>query len=510
MGNPTPFPQCKDPQFFKLIDEFADNCPANTQLGVAAVTVEVPGFVEEKTTTFVPLFNLKPNVGEPARFGFVVDTVPVILDTAVSTGGDYAIRVIVKNITQEATFYGSRVTFWGVPGDPSHNASRGWGCIDDGFYYRTEPTGIPPCSVPQESPHPPPLLTLPTSCNGPLQTSMEAASWSEEGVFSKFPSSVPMTALDGCNRLQFAPSIKVTPDGQAASTPTGLTVDEHVPQELGLNGSGLSESAVKGLSVTLPEGVALNPAAADGLQACSEAQIGLNNANPTACPEPSKIATVKIKTPLLPNPLEGAAYLATQNANPFGSLVSMYIYAEDPVSGVRVKAAGEVIENPVTGQLTAHFETDPLLANNPEFAGDEAADYLPQVPFEDVELHFFGGDRAPLSTPALCGSYTTTGTFTPWSATATTESSSTFNVITGPNGGPCQDPLPFSPTLAAGTTSIQAGGFTPFTMTMSRPDGSQNLQAITLKMPPGLLGTLATVKLCPEAQANTGTCGPKA
>ena len=30
--------------------------------------------------------------------------------------------------------------------------------------------------------------------------------------------------LDGCNRLSFEPSIKVAPDGQQASTPTGLTV----------------------------------------------------------------------------------------------------------------------------------------------------------------------------------------------------------------------------------------------------------------------------------------------
>ena len=63
--------------------------------------------------------------------------------------------------------------------------------------------------------------------------------------------------------------------------------------------------------------------------------------------------------------------------------------------------------------------------------------------------------------------------------------------------------------LTAGTTSIQAGGFSPFTMTMSRGDGSQNLNSIQLKMPPGLLGTLSTVKLCGEAQANAGTCGPE-
>jgi hypothetical protein len=247
----------------------------------------------------------------------------------------------------------------------------------------------------------------------------------------------------------------------------------------------------------------LNPSAADGLPACSLAQIGLQNDQAPACPDASKVATVKIKTPLLPDALEGAAYLGAQSANPFGSLVALYVFAEDAKAGVRAKATGEVLEDPVTGRLTAHFEHDPL------FEGAPVADqFLPQLAFEDVELHFFGGDRAPLGTPATCGSYTTTGTFTPWSGNETAEASSTFNINTGPNGSPCHNPLPFNPSLTAGTTSIQAGGFSPFTTTFSRDDGNQDLQAITLHMPPGISGLLSSVKLCGEAQANAGTCGP--
>jgi hypothetical protein len=44
-------------------------------------------------------------------------------------------------------------------------------------------------------------------------------------------------------------------------------------------------------------------------------------------------------------------------------------------------------------------------------------------------------------------------------------------------------------------------------MTMSRQDGTQDLQAIQLKMPPGLSGLLSSVKLCPEPQADEGLCG---
>jgi hypothetical protein len=506
IGNPTPFAQCPLAKFLANAGNGQNFCPDNTVVGIASVTATYPvgGAVE---TIAIPLFALAPTYGEPARFGFYDENVPVYLDTSLRTGSDYGVTVTVPNITELVGFISSRVTFWGVPGDPRHDSVRGWNCI-------SPQEGAPACAASQQA-SPPPLLTMPTACDGPVQTALEADSWEEAGAFGS-PFAYTFVdglgrpvGMDGCNQVPFTPTVKVTPDGQAGSTPTGLTVDEHVPQETSLNPTGLAEAAVKGLSVTLPEGVALNPAAADGLTSCTEEQIGLEGAGAPLCPESSKVATVKIKTPLLPDALEGAAYLASQNANPFGSLVALYIDAEDPVSGVRAKAAGEVLENPVTGQLTAHFEGDPLFENDPRYAGEPETQFLPEVPFEDVELHFFGGDRAPLTTPARCGGYTTTGTFSPWSGNPPSESSSEFQIVSGPNGSACVNTLPFAPSLTAGTTSIQAGGFSPFTMTMSRDDGSQSLQAVTLHMPPGLLGTLSTVKLCGEPQADAGTCGPE-
>jgi hypothetical protein len=499
IGNPTPFPQCTLAQFLNTSGG-DDKCSPQTAVGVARVIIQLPSFGGDVGTFTIPLFNLEPAVGEPARFGFMVHGEPVLLDTAVRTGGDYGVTVSVSNITQTAAFLASEVTFWGVPGDPRHDNQRGWGCLSLAQYAATGgsvPSGEKVVCDPSEERNPPPLLALPTSCTGPLQTTVEADSWKEPHNVQSLGNTAPMPALDGCNRLQFNPSISVAPDSQAGSTPTGLAVKVSVPQSVSLDPEGLSEADVKDTTVALPQGVAINPAGADGLQACSEEQIALKSAEPPTCPEASKVGLVKVKTPLLPNPLEGAAYLASQNTNPFGSLVAIYVYVEDPISGSRVKLAGEVVPNPITGQLVSTFKN------------------TPQLPFETFELHFFGGDRAPLASPAYCGAYTTTASIEPWTETGAVDSSSTFDITSGPasfnepQGSPCPGAhRPFNPSVTGGATNINAGAFSPLTLTFSRKDGEQNMQSVEATLPPGLSGILSNIELCPEPQANLGECGP--
>ncbi len=95
-----------------------------------------------------------------------------------------------------------------------------------------------------------------------------------------------------------------------------------------------------------------DPSGADGLAACGESEVGFTQMAPTAadqgtdlftpapafCPDASKIGTVEFKVPLIEHPLKGAIYLATQNQNPFGSLIALYIVAEDEHSGVLAEA----------------------------------------------------------------------------------------------------------------------------------------------------------------------------
>jgi hypothetical protein len=505
IGNPTPFAQCTDAQFVKdvkLEDENVSACPDASAVGVVAITVNEPNVLHFATVT-APIFNMVPRTGEPARFGFkAAGIVAAFLDTSVRSGGDYGVNVGSLNTPQIAWLLSAKLTFWGVPGDPQHDHQRGWNCL----HSLGGPNGCPTTNPNS----PPPFLIMPSSCAAPLESRVRADSWAASGkpteVAEPFSYTLP-EAIDGCNHLPFAPQIKVTPDGSAASTPTGLNVDVHVPQDSILHSESLAESAVKDISVALPQGVAVNPSGGNGLEACSEGLVGFTgfsaqtaNFTPALpdplqpgvnfCPDASKVGTVEISTPLLPpgQHLRGSVYLASQNQNPFGSLIALYLVAKDAISGVVFKAAGET-------QLTDSGQLIGVFKNNPQLA------------FEDAELHFFGGERAPLGTPAHCGPYTTNASFTPWSANGAVTSQSTFHITSGPNGSPCPgQSLPFSPTLTAGTTNIQAGAFSTLSSTLGRADGNQDLGSVSLRMPPGLSGILAGVKLCPEAQANAGMC----
>ena len=342
-----------------------------------------------------------------------------------------------------------------------------------------------------------PFLTLPTSCPtesneaaaGELSGSVIGDSWQEPGLWTAPVYSAPMPAMTGCEKLRFTPSLEVKPETTLADTPTGVGVTLKIPQLETL--SSLSEAGLKEAVVTLPSGLTVSPSAVSGLGACSEEEIGLSSPAAPSCPESSKIALVEAVTPLLTSKLTGSVYLAQQGnlpgngSNPFGSLIAMYVVVEG--SGVLIKSAGEVSLNQSTGQLTARFKN------------------LPELPYSELKLDFFGGPRAPL-VPAVCGSYTTTSILTPYSAPqsgppATPQSG--FEVSSGCATGA------FNPSLTAGTTSNQAGGYSPFVVTFSRNDGEQELGAIQVHTPPGLLGSISHVPLCGETQAEAGTCGPE-
>ena len=205
---------------------------------------------------------------------------------------------------------------------------------------------------------------------------------------------------------------------------------------------------------------------------------------------------VEVTTPLLEEPLKGHVYVAqpscggagqpecTSASAENGELYGLYM--ELSGSGVIVKLHGKVSVNAQTGQITTTFTENP------------------QLPFEELKLKLYGGQRAALANPQSCGMASVTSDLEPWSAPES-----------GPNATPswplqangCNGQMGFAPGLSAGMVQTLAGSFSPFTTTLTRNDGEQDLAGLSLTLPPGFAGIVASVPLCPEPQARLGTCG---
>ncbi|MFZ1154661.1 MAG: hypothetical protein WAN93_07135, partial [Solirubrobacteraceae bacterium] len=259
LGNPRPFPTCSLGTFLSSTPSLEENaCPPQTAVGVASVVINDPGALGR--INFVEaIYNLEPYAGEPARYGFSVAIagVYVILDVSVRSGPgeDYGVNVTSSNITQTVGLDSVQLVFWGVPGDPVHDDVRGEQCILDEIAGYSDP-----CAH-TETAHPPSLLTMPTSCNGPLQSSLETDSWTKRGVFVHAPTIEPLQALDGCNRLPFSPSVSAEPTTDRASAPSGLDFNLDFKDEGLTSAEGLAQSQLKDVNVALPAGLTINPSA---------------------------------------------------------------------------------------------------------------------------------------------------------------------------------------------------------------------------------------------------------
>jgi hypothetical protein len=492
IGNATVMAQCSALAFATVIGEGVNSCPANTQIGATVVTAST--FPGQEEDFIVPLFNLAPAPGEPARFGFEVLSNPVILDTSIRSGPgeDYGVNVDVSNITEVANLISAATTFWGTPADKSHNESRGWGCIAGGFYASVETT--PPCAVEPE-PRLAAFLTLPTDCAAPFVSSVEGVSWPTKafpGGFSFGPHGSPLTdeagnplSLVGCNQVPFAPEIHAEPTSNAATSPTGLKFDIDVNDEGLINPGGTAQSQIKKAIVTLPQGFTTNPSVAEGLKACSEAEYEESTLNGSrGCTPESKVGEVEIESPLVKPVVHGSLYVAKQGLNPNQNLLTIYMVARNAEVGVLIKQALQVTPDPITGQLITEV------------------DEIPQLPFSRFHLEFRTGQRAPLVTPPACGIYTVQADLYPWSNPgAPVHRESSFQITQGPEGQGCPSGgvPPFHPNLEAGTQNNAAGTYSPFYVHISRKDSEQEITHFSIKLPPGVSGKLAGVAECSDA-----------
>jgi hypothetical protein len=490
IGNPTALPRCTSAQLT------AQLCPPDSQVGVDRVALgglsafyfgegeEIPT-IEEFGQDFLiaaqlPVYNMVPPPGVPAQLAFSLVGLGTRINTKVRSGGDYGITAAVSNIIQtQITF--DTITVWGVPGDPSHDFQR------EGRNGEEGAVKIGVGSQIAEAP----FLTLPTACEGPQTFTASTEPWPAAGIqgplseasFLSHENSGIAAGVTGCDHLSFNPTVTVAPDTTQAETPAGLTVEVKTPQE-GLTAvEGIATSNIKDTTVTLPEGVAINPGQAHGLLTCSQAQSAVGTEDEPSCPNASKVGTDEIETPLLFHSLKGNVYVLDSNPPNLKLLVAA------SGEGVNLKLLGDVHLDETTGRLTTTFKE------------------TPELPFTNFRLSFSGGSQAALYTPAKCGAYRTVSDFTPWSTPSVADAlpSSEFLINSGPNGTSCA-PQSFAPNLIAGSTTDQAGGFTDFSLLLTRPDGQQRIEKLQFRTPEGLLGMISKVPLCEEPQAAQGMC----
>jgi hypothetical protein len=495
VGDPNAVPQCSQEAFLEREDL---NCPLDTQVG----TVK-PLFYGTFPSAVFPVFNVVPSPGEPGELGFSVagiGHIPVFFH--VRSNGDYGLTAQLTDLSETGPLQGAILTLWGVPAAPDHDLERegtlGEGAQHDGEFCKPlveVVNGVEKVTSCPSDAAATPFLTLPSSCPTELPVSVRTDSWQNPEQLSplepeppgSFVKEEPLPTTTGCEQLSFNPSLSLTPETTQANSPSGYTVELHVPQNEAP--TALATPDLRNAVVHLPAGAALSPSVANGLQGCSQEQFGLHSLAAASCPPQSQIGTVEITTPWLADPLEGQVFVGAPECAPCspqdaqeGKLVRLLLQAQG--SGVTVKLEGATSIDQSTGQLTVTF------------------DDAPELPFEQLKLTLDGGQNAALVNPATCGTpLVATAQLTPYSSEQAAEPSSEPFEVSG-----CTLPR-FAPSFIAGTTNNQAGAFSPLTVTLSRSDQDEDLQGVTMHLPPGLLGMLSKVQLCAEAQVQSGTCG---
>jgi hypothetical protein len=446
-------------------------CDANTEIGENKVIVAVEEPTPPKEIVDVALkgkvYNLVQPNGLSSLFGVALDLTPLghpgtfahtLIEGHIEWAGDYHDYYEIK-VSPTLPLIASRLELKGDIGTTGNG----------GF------------------------ITNPSNCAGPGPLTTNTVSLESNAGPATRTYTTPI-GTEGCLgeagfvAPPFEPGFALNPETTASDAPDGITAETSLPHDP--SPSGIDSSQLKDATVTLPEGMTLNPSAAQGLLACTPAQFGRGTRKAVECPAQSRIGTVQITVPDLPasEPLEGSVYLGggpTITGQPY----LIYVDAESARYGISTRLEGVVKADESTGRLTTTF------ANNPE------------QPFSNVKLSFGvrGNALAPIANPLICGNALTETSFVPYTGGPTKTPSAAFTVDNG-KGGACASPLAFA--LAQSTESHPSGGgeATNFTLNLTRADGQQYLAGVHTVLPEGLVGKIPVVTQCAEPGASTGNC----
>ncbi len=468
-GNPRAISRCTS------LDFALTQCQSASQVGLITLHANYEGDPHRLLGT-APIYNLDPGDTRPALFGFVVPTlnIPITIPVAVRSAGDYGLRFTVSNITQLTPLAEAKMVFWAFPAEETHDGQRfpkgspghpagcpgveGTSCI-----------GSPTTAA--ISVHP--LIDNPTVCTGQvLPVTLDVQTYQDPDHLSHAETTYP--PITDCENETFKPVLFATPTTTEADSAAGLDIRLVNPQTLR---AAATPSELHSSVVTLPPGLTVNPDAADGQSACVDGQANFGTEAPAECPDQAKIGTISIHSSALEGSLDGSIYIGQPQPN------NQYrLFMTVSGFGINAKLVGSVVPDPVSGQVAVHF------------------DDLPQVPFDEFDVHLFSSDRGLMATPTACTVYTTEALFNPWNTVLPDVTSrQTFGISSGPSGSPCPGQVrPFHPRLAAGTSNSVAGAHTAFGLQLDRDDGDQFLRDLNFTMPPGLSANLTGIGYCPD------------
>lgn len=509
--NPEATPsRCPIASFLSKVGEnFVPACDPSTQTGTDKITlvtnkneVEIaPGVKPPKGFvippipggTEIPIYNLVPAEGEPAKLGFVVNAkVPVFLETEVAWENDFHESFTIKLLnTAEASGLSTLISRLVTNGATTGNGT-----------YLTNPTT---CFDPNEAAfeHLYSTWFRAESHADPANPNFPAGVTAVEGPPPKVPANTGQRIqLEGCATIPFEPSIEADAGTESIDSPAAATVTAKLPFDPATEGGAAnqSQSHVRSAEISLPQGMGLNPSGANGLVACTDAQFKKGQRVETnECPPESVIGTVEVVSPPLAEPLEGDVYVGEQQSQDpqSGEMFRILIEAKSAHEGIFARLVGNLKANPVTGELTAVL-TDKIVG---QFAGT-LPDGLPQVPFETVKMHL-DGSKATLTSPPTCSTFEATGQFEPWARPGeqVPVSAKLPTLSSDPGGGSCPQTLAerkFAPFYAAGPQGNGAGDFVPFRLDLFRDDGNQEVKQINVDLPPGMVAKLKGVEYCPQ------------
>lgn len=447
VGGATATPTCSVSRFHSTA-----GCPSSAQVGQASGRIEAVVTLPENIITG-KIFNLTPRGTEAARLGVQLELAGLAAVQKVE-----AVIVLRGDGGLDALSTGLPRTFLGLPIEIRRFNLKLWGSKAD------HPTLDKP------------FVVNPTDCSKPATSQVKVRS--AQGVDGTGSYSYQPT---GCDKLAFTPSMLLEGDHQADGPgviTAGMTFPEQAP-------GALAQARVKTADVVLPQGYELSASAGSepGFVGCTDEQFAQTEATPTTCPEGSKVGTVRFRSPLIAEELEGVVYLADQR--PGAGLIRIFIFAQtgpDPESA-RVKVMGEVIPDQQTGQLTTRLTN------------------LPPVPFTMFRLSFRGGPTAIIAGPRTCGTRTGSTTVVPDNGGPAAVPTAPITIDTG-----CGDPARFAPELTTSLTTMQAAAPTVLTANIIRPDGNARLTGAKISLPPGFSGRLTAAPPCAFEQAKTGTC----